>query len=97
MWFTDQPRHVAEIGWVLDPSHGGHGYAREAVRAVIRFAFDEYHLHRLVAQMDARNEASARLAASVGMRQEAHHLQDYWSKGEWTDTLIFALLSTDPR
>lgn len=31
------------------------------------------------------------------MRQEAHHLQDYWSKGEWTDTLIFALLSTDPR
>ena len=97
VWFTDQPHRVAEIGWVLDPSHGGHGYAREAVRAVIRFAFDEYALHRLVAQMDARNEASARLAASVGMRQEAHHLQDYWSKGEWTDTLIFALLSTDPR
>lgn len=71
MWFTDQPHRVAEIGWVLDPDHSGQGYAREAVGAVIRFAFDKYDLHRLVTQMDARNEASARLAASVGMRQEA--------------------------
>lgn len=97
VWFTDRARRVAEIGWVLDPNHGGQGYAREAVGAVIRFVFDQYGLHRLVAQMDARNESSARLASAVGMRQEAHHLQDYWSKGEWTDSLIFALLSTDPH
>ncbi|WP_058954948.1 GNAT family N-acetyltransferase [Kocuria rhizophila] len=97
LWFTDKSLGLAEIGWVLDPDYGGQGYAREAVRAVVRLGFEHYGLHRIVAEMDARNEASARLASSVDMRREAHHLQDYWSKGEWTDSLIYALLSTDPR
>lgn len=97
LWFTDRDRRVAEIGWVLDPNASGHGLAREAVSAVLTLAFETYRLHRVVAQMDARNTGSAKLAAAVGMRREAHHLQDYWSKGEWTDTLIYALLSTDPR
>jgi len=52
-------------------------------------------VHRVVAQMDARNTASARLAARVGMRQEAHFRRDFWSKGEWTDTLVFGLLASE--
>lgn len=97
LWFTDKSLGLAEIGWVLDPDYGGQGYAREAVRAVIQLGFEQHGLHRIVAEMDARNDASARLASSVGMRCEAHHLQDCWSKGEWTDSLIYAMLSTDPR
>lgn len=96
LWFTDRSLRVAEIGWALDPNYGGQGYAREAARAVIHLGFERYRLHRIVAEMDARNDTSARLASSVGMRREAHHLQDYWSKGEWTDSLIYALLPTDP-
>ncbi|SED78064.1 GNAT family N-acetyltransferase [Ruania alba] len=95
LWFTDRKRRVAEIGWVLDPGFGGHGYAAEAVRAVLDLAFDHYRAHRVAAQMDGRNAGSAKLAASVGMRQEAHLRQDWWSKGEWTDTLIYAILATD--
>jgi RimJ/RimL family protein N-acetyltransferase len=45
--------------------------------------------------MDARNTASAKLARRIGMRQEAHLRQDWWSKGEWTDTLIFGMLASD--
>ena len=45
--------------------------------------------------MDARNTASAKLATRIGMQQEAHLRQDWWSKGEWTDTLIFGMLSSD--
>lgn len=45
--------------------------------------------------MDARNTASARLAERVGMVQEAHFRKNWWSKGEWTDTLIFAQLADD--
>ena len=56
-----------------------------------------YGLHRVVAQMDARNEASARLAARIGMRHEAHLRQNWWSKDEWTDTAVFGMLATDPR
>ena len=45
--------------------------------------------------MDARNSASAALARRVGFRLEAHHVQDWFSKGEWTDTLIFARLASE--
>ncbi|QVQ52954.1 GNAT family N-acetyltransferase [Spiractinospora alimapuensis] len=95
LWFTDRARRVAEIGWVLDPAHGGRGLATEAVGAVLALAFEHAQLHRVVAMMDARNTPSARLARRVGMSQEAHLRQAWWSKGEWNDTLIFAMLAAD--
>lgn len=95
LWRTGETGATAEIGWVLDPAHGGRGYASEAVAAVLTVAFNHYRLHRVSAQMDARNTASARLARRVGMAAEAHLRQDWWSKGEWTDTLIFGMLADD--
>lgn len=95
LWLTDVERRVAEIGWVLDPAHGGQGFAGEAVRAVLDHGFAQHGLHRVAAQMDARNAASAKLAGSVGMRREAHLREDWWSKGEWTDTLVFGMLASD--
>lgn len=95
IWLSDQTGRAAEIGWVLDPAYGGKGYAAEAVRRVIDLGFGEYGLHRIVAQMDARNAASAKLAGRLGLRQEAHFLQNWWSKGQWTDTLVFAALGSE--
>jgi len=97
LWLTDREHRSAEIGWVLDPAHTGRGFAREAVRTVLTAGFDHGRLHRVVAQMDARNTASARLADAVGMRREAHFRQDFWSKGEWTDSFVYAVLASDPR
>lgn len=95
LWLTDHEHRQGEIGWVLDPAHGGQGFASEAVQAVLALGFDHYRLHRITAQMDARNSASAALARRVGLRLEAHHVQDWFSKGEWTDTLIFARLASE--
>lgn len=95
MWRTESEPRTLEVGWTLDPDHGGQGFAGEAVAAALRLAFARDDVHRVTAQMDGRNTASARLAARVGMRQEAHHRQDFWSKGEWTDTLVFAMLADE--
>ncbi|WP_448852077.1 GNAT family N-acetyltransferase [Corynebacterium sp. 335C] len=95
LWLTDREHRQAEIGWVLDPGHGGRGFASEAVRAVLALGFGHYGLHRVTAQMDARNTASAALARRVGLRLEAHHVRDWFSKGEWTDTLVFARLASE--
>lgn len=81
LWLTDHEQRQGEIGWVLDPDHSGRGFASEAVRAVIALGFDHYKLHRITAQMDARNSASATLARRVELRLEAHHVQDWFSKG----------------
>jgi RimJ/RimL family protein N-acetyltransferase len=52
-------------------------------------------LHRVIARVDARNDASARLARRLGMRQEAYLVRNEWFKGEWTDELDFALLEEE--
>ena len=62
---------------------------------MLHLAFDDLGLHRVFARVDARNTASARLAARLGMRQEAHLVENEWFKGEWTDELDFALLSRE--
>lgn len=95
LWLTDETGRKAEIGWVLGSAHAGQGYASEAVRAVLAAAFEHHGLHRVEAQMDARNEASARLSERLGMTREALLRCNWWSKGEWTSTLIFGLLADD--
>lgn len=87
----------AEIGWVFNPDFHGHGYATEAARELVRLSFDELGMHRVWAQLDPRNTASARLCERLGMRHEAHLRQDMWLKGEWTDSAIFAILETEWR
>lgn len=86
-----------EIGWVLHPEAQGAGLATEGARALLDLAFDELSAHRVVAQLDDRNTASARLCERLGMRREAHHLEDEYCKGEWTSTLVYALLEGERR
>lgn len=86
------PPAVAEIGWVCHPLHSGRGFITEAARAVMDLGFRHFGVHRIFAQLDARNTSSARLCERLGMTKEAHLRQDYWSKGEWTDSLYYGML-----
>ena len=95
----EQARQVqAELGWVLHPDHTGHGYATEAVRALLRLCFDELGLRRVTADCFADNEASWRLMERVGMRREIHTLRESLHRsGEWLDGMGYALLADEWR
>lgn len=87
---------IAELGWVFAPEHAGRGFATEAARALVDLAFTHYPLHRLVAQLDPRNLASARLCERLGMRHEAHTREDYPDRdGSWSDTSVYGLLRSE--
>jgi RimJ/RimL family protein N-acetyltransferase len=87
----------AEIGWAFNPQFHGRGLATEAARELLVMAFGELGMHRAWAQIDPRNEASARLCERLGMRREAYFREDIWFKGEWGDTAIYALLAAEWR
>jgi RimJ/RimL family protein N-acetyltransferase len=87
----------AEIGFVFDPQHQGHGYATEAGEAVLALAFGTYDLHRVYGRLEARNVASARVLEKLGMRREAHLVENEWVKGEWQSELVYALLAREWR
>ena len=92
LWCADDTRQRGEMGWAFRPDATGHGFATEAVHALVDVAFGDYGMQRVLAQLDARNAASARLCERVGMSQEAHLRRDWWGKGEWSDTLVYGLL-----
>jgi RimJ/RimL family protein N-acetyltransferase len=86
---------TGEIGWTLNPRFVGRGYMTEAASAVLDIAFRRIALHRVFANLDPRNAASAALCARLGMRREAHFVEDMWFKGEWADTAIYAILGRE--
>lgn len=84
-----------EIGYTLSPPHQHQGYAAEAVRAVIRYAFTEGGRHRITASADPANAASVRLLSKLGFRKEAHFVKSWWADGQWADECVFALLAEE--
>jgi RimJ/RimL family protein N-acetyltransferase len=95
LFFRSEEHRSGEIGWILNPRFGGHGFATEAARAGLRLMFEGLGLHRVVARIDARNAPSLRLAARLGMRQEAHLVANEWFKGGWSDEIDFAMLESE--
>src|SRR5680860_983740 len=91
---THEARTV-EIGFTIAPEHQGRGYAREAVSLLLRYLFGQLGKHRVTASYDPRNPPSVRVLEAVGMHREGHLVESTWSKGEWTDDLLFAILRRD--
>jgi RimJ/RimL family protein N-acetyltransferase len=95
LFHLDGATGTAEIGWVVSPAASRRGLATDAVRALIDTAFDVYGLRRLVARIDADNVRSLALAERVGMRREAHLVENEWFKGRWSDEVDYAVLSRE--
>ena len=56
----------ASMGYCLDDAAWGHGYATEAARALLQWAFDTLDLNRVQAETDTRNTASPRVLEKLG-------------------------------
>lgn len=95
LFYHSRLHEGGEVGWMLNPAYGGHGYATEAARAMLRLGFEELGLRRIIARIDERNVASAQLARRLGMRQEARLVDNEFFKGEWSTELDFAMLATE--
>jgi RimJ/RimL family protein N-acetyltransferase len=93
-WVSERDR-TAEIGFVFDPGHQGKGFATEAAGALIDWVFEEAGFHRVIGRAEARNAASARVLEKLGMRLEAHLVENEWVKGEWQSELVYAILERE--
>jgi RimJ/RimL family protein N-acetyltransferase len=91
----DNDHRQGEIGFIVHPDHQGRGYATEAAGAVLRIGFEEARLHRIVGRTEARNVASAGVLERLGMRREAHLIENEYVKGEWQSELVYALLAQE--
>lgn len=95
--FPDAADEAVELGISLAPAHQHNGYAREALTRMLDLVFGPLDYRRVVASVDPRNLPSVALLRALGLRQEAHHRQSLFWRGEWVDDVIFALLASEWR
>ena len=93
-WVSERDR-TAEVGFIFDPRHQGKGFATEAARALLDWVFTSAGFHRVIGRAEARNSASARVLEKLGMRLEAHFVENEWVKGEWQSELVYAVLDRE--
>jgi RimJ/RimL family protein N-acetyltransferase len=98
-YFTLLPedRRQAEIGYTLGRAAQGQGYASEAVRALLGYAFDTLALHRVAARAAAANAPSVALLERLGLRREGLFRQSFWRDGVWLDEVLYAVLAEEWR
>jgi ribosomal-protein-alanine N-acetyltransferase len=89
---VDDSGQEARIWYAFHPGYWNRGYASEAVLSLLGLLFDDLGVHRVVADIDPRNGGSAKLAERLGLRREAHFVEDVWIRGAWCDTWIYAML-----
>ena len=59
---------VIKVGYTIDPAFQGLGYATEAIRALVEYAFEKLGAELVRAHASAENAPSIRVAEKVGMR-----------------------------
>jgi ribosomal-protein-alanine N-acetyltransferase len=85
----------ANVGYWVLASRGGRGYATEAVRLVLGFAFDTLGLHRVQAGVMPGNLRSIRVLEKNGFRREGLAERYLRIAGRWEDHEIFAITSEE--
>lgn len=82
----------ASLGYCFTEASWGHGYATEAARAVLRWAFDTLDLNRVQAEADTRNIGSARVLEKLGFQREGTLREDCIVNGDVSDSWVYGLL-----
>ncbi len=91
----DTEHSQAEMGFWIEVDSWGKGYATEAARAVVGFAFERLKLNRVYAHHMVRNPASGRVLEKVGMKREGLLRQRVRKWGVFEDVVLLAILHDD--
>lgn len=66
----DESKQVGELGWIINKTYQGNGYATEAAKAVMDFAINSLKVNKIVAHCDYRNIPSCKVMCKLGLSLE---------------------------
>ena len=95
LYALDNPHRCAELRFWIAESEWGHGFASEAVHAVLKFGFAELRLHRIDAMHLVRSSAAAEVLHKNGLRQEGILRERVRKSGRFEDVALCALLASE--
>ena len=89
------PFQNAYVGYWIDEKQAGNSYMSEAVCLILRFAFDELHLHRVQIAIIPRNHNRRRVVEKLGLREEGIALRYLEINGVWEDHVRYAITAEE--
>jgi ribosomal-protein-alanine N-acetyltransferase len=90
--FTIGKSHRAEIGYLLAKPYWGQGIMTAVVGRACNYAFGEWGLVRITAEVFAFNPASVRVLEKCGFVQEGYLRKQHSKNGRWIDAKLYALV-----
>lgn len=93
--YFDYENERTEIGYDLGYPFWGKGYAPEALRAIICYAFDRLGLNRVEAKVEPKNLNSIKVLKKLRFAEEGILRQYEKSKGNFVDLIMFSVLRED--
>jgi ribosomal-protein-alanine N-acetyltransferase len=85
--------HAGYIGYALSENEQGSGFMTEALNCVIKFAFNELNLHRLMANCMTSNDRSIKLLSNLGFEGEGKAKKYLLINGNWEDHVLTSLVN----
>ena len=86
----------AEIGVYLSPEHQKKGFAKEAIKLLVNFAFMELNMHKIYASVFSFNEQSVKLFKAAGFKSEYTKSEEIFTNGEYFDIHVLSVFRKDP-
>ena len=88
-------QQTGTIGYWIDREKAGNRYIAEGVAAVVRFAFEQLHLHRLEICIVPRNLNSRRVVEVLALRDEGIAQRFLEINGTWEDHIRYAITAEE--
>lgn len=86
--------HFADIGILIGEKNcWGKGYATEAIRLIVKYAFDVLNLHKVTAGCYASNKGSLKAFTKAGFSREGVRRNHCYSDGKYVDDIILGLIN----
>lgn len=87
--------HRSLFSIILKPSAQGKGYGSDALRVLLRFAFDELNLHKVTLMVYKSNIGGQKLYEKVGFTYEGTLRQEVYRRGIYEDQLVYSILERE--
>ncbi|MPZ66860.1 MAG: GNAT family N-acetyltransferase [Pseudonocardiaceae bacterium] len=86
---------AAKLGYAIAADHWGNGYATDATRTMLAFAFERLDLRRVTAAIGPDNPASITVVQRLGFTPEGRLRDHVFTNGAWRDSLLYSLLQPE--
>lgn len=86
-----------EIGYWLAKDVTGQGVMTRACRAMVDYAFNVYHLHRVVIRCAAGNSKSRAIPERLGFHQDGVMRDEIYLRGSYVDHVVYSMLAREWR